>query len=142
MFVRALDEANQATAFTRLWAGVERLASPDHGNYEALVRRCAFLWNETPFHVQTLEHLREYRNSCVHSAADSASAKTHCYQLQQYFKALVHFHLRHGPKFATLGDANAFLDLPAEPERLDRLALNIQRARRFRAPARTAKPDQ
>ena len=76
LYVRALDEWNQTTAFSRLWGAVERLSSPGRGDYDAIVRRCAFLWDDTAFAAQTLEHLREYRNSCVHAGGESTQAKT------------------------------------------------------------------
>lgn len=40
MYVRALDEWNQTTAFTKLWSALERLTSPGRADYDAVVRRC------------------------------------------------------------------------------------------------------
>jgi hypothetical protein len=133
-YVRALDEWNQTTAFTRLWGAVERLSSPGHGDYDAVVRRCAFLWNDSVFATQTLEHLREYRNSCIHAGSESTQAKTYCFQLQQHFRPLVFFHIGNAGRFQTLQEANNFLDMPANLEALRELQKTVARARRFRTP--------
>jgi hypothetical protein len=132
LYVRAFDEWNQTTAFLRLWTAFESLLSPGHGDYEAIVRRSSFLWDDVPYHAQTLEHLREFRNSCVHSALDVENAKTHCYQLQQYFRNLVHFHLGQAGRFISLDQSNEFLDLPTEVTELERRRAVLTRALRFR----------
>ena len=114
LYVRALDEWNQNTAFVRLWSAVERLASPGHGDYDAVVRRCAFLWDDPAFASQTLEHLREYRNGYMHSGTETSEAKTYCFQLQQHFRPLVLFHIGNANRFRSLKEANDFLELPTD----------------------------
>lgn len=135
LFVRALDEWNQTTAFIRLWSALERLASPGYGDYDTVVRRCSFLWKDVAFAAQTLEHLREYRNGFMHAGTESTQAKTYCFQLQQQFRTLLLFHIGNARRFATLQEANAFLDLPPDLSILARLGKTISRAQRFRAPA-------
>ena len=139
LYVRALDEWNQTTAFTRLWGAVERLSSPGRGDYDAVVRRCAFLWDDTGFATQALEHLRKYRNNCVHTGGESTQAKSYCFQLQQHFKPLVLFHIGNAGRFRSLKDANEFLDMPANLEALRKLQQTVARARRFRSPRPSTK---
>ncbi|MBK1685344.1 hypothetical protein CKO18_17470 [Rhodoferax fermentans] len=134
MYVRALDEWNQTTAFTRLWSAVERLSSPGYGDYDAVVRRCAFLWDDTGFATQALEHLREYRNSCVHTGGESTQAKTYCFQLQRHFRPMVLFHIGNTGRFRTLDEANEFLDMPTDLAVLTKLKQTVARVRRFRSP--------
>lgn len=134
LYVRALDEWNQTTAFTRLWGAVERLSSPGRGDYDAVVRRCAFLWDDTGFATQALEHLREYRNSCVHAGSESTQAKTYCFQLQQHFRPLVLFHIGNAGHFRTLQEANEFLDMPTDLDVLRKLRQTVARVSRFRSP--------
>lgn len=117
-YVRAFDETNQNTAFLRLWGAVEGLVSPGHADYDKFVRRCAFLFKDGAYHLQLLEHLREYRNRSVHAGDESDKAKTHCFQLQIYFSALIRFHIGRATEFRTLEEANAFLDLPADRGKL------------------------
>lgn len=87
-YVRALDERDQNTAFIRLWGAIEALTSPGFANYDQVVRRCSFLFRDTQYHQQILEHLREYRNQSIHAGDQSDNAKTHCFQLQLYFNHL------------------------------------------------------
>ena len=132
LFVHALDEWNQTTAFIRLWSALERLASPGHGDYDVVVRRCSFLWRDVEFAVQTLEHLREYRNGFIHAGTESTSAKTYCFQLQQQFRTLILFHIGSTGRFDSLQDANAFLDLPPDSSVLKQMSKKISLAKRFR----------
>jgi hypothetical protein len=135
--VRALDEWNPNSAFVRLWSALERLTSPGYGDYESVVRRCAFVWKDVDFAIQTLEHLREYRNTMLHSGGESTHAKSYCFQLQQHFRPIVLFHINNAGRFETLKEANHFLDLPTDDAMLKRRELEIGRARKFRSPKST-----
>jgi hypothetical protein len=130
-YVRALDEADANTAFLRLWTAVETLASPDVADYEKLVRRCAFLFQENVFHRQMLEHLREYRNSSIHAGEYSDHARTLCFQLQLYFSSLIWFHIRNATFFSSLEEANSFLDTPPKKEAIERQICIAQKALKF-----------
>ncbi|MES2952201.1 MAG: hypothetical protein V4858_27055 [Pseudomonadota bacterium] len=134
LYVRALDESNQSTAFTRLWSAVERLASPGYGDYDAIVRRCAFLWRDNAFATQALEHFREYRNAYAHGGSESTEAKTYCFQLQQYFRPLLFFHITNARRFQTLAEANEFLDMPTNMGVLEKLKQRVARAISFQTP--------
>lgn len=130
-YVRAFDESDANTAFIRLWSALESLVSPGVADYEKLVRRCAFLFQEGAFHRQMLEHLREYRNGTVHSGELSDRARTLCFQLQLYFSALVWFHLRNASFFDSLDEANRFLDSPASAAEINRQLQLTRKALRF-----------
>lgn len=130
-FVRGLDDAEANTAFLRLWAGLETLATPGQADYDRLVSRCSFLFKEAEFHRQILEHLREYRHANVHAGEDSVRARTHCFQLQLYFVNLVLFHIRNATAFDSLEEANAYLDLPASRNLLKRRVELTKRALKF-----------
>lgn len=119
-YVRALDEREHNSALIRLWGALECLASPSDSNKDGIPRRCAFLFEESEFHQQVLEHLREHRNQSVHAGEESERAKTYCYQIQFYFRELILFHLRRSDDFQSLAEANQFLDLPAKPSDLQR----------------------
>lgn len=133
-FVRALDEPDQNTAFLRLWGALEAVASPNQADYDKLVKRCSFIFADSLYHQQILEHLREYRNSSVHSGEESDRARTHCFQLQFYFKELIRFHLQNSKLFRTLDEANFFLDSPGELEELKRRVDLANKAVLFRTP--------
>jgi hypothetical protein len=133
-YVRALDESDPNTAFVRLWGALEMLVVPAQADYAKLVQRCAFLFNDTEFHRQLLEHLREYRNTNVHAGEESEKARTHCYQLQLYFVALLRFHLGNAKFFQSLDEANSFLEFPPDEKELKRHSQLINKAIRYRKP--------
>lgn len=132
--MRALDESDPNTAFIRLWGALEMLVVPGQADYAKLVQRCAFLFNDTEFHRQLLEHLREYRNTNVHAGEESEQARTHCYQLQIYFVALLRFHLGNAKFFQSLDEANLFLEFPPDEKELKRRSQLIDKAIRYRKP--------
>lgn len=93
-YVRALDESDANTTFLRLWGAMEALATPGIANYDNVVKRCSFLYAESAYHRQVLEQLREYRNASVHAGEESSKARTHCFQMQRYYRDLFWFHIR------------------------------------------------
>ena len=132
-YVRALDESDSNTAFLRLWTAIECLTTPNNvADYDKLVRRCAFLFQDGDFHKQMLEHLREYRNGSVHAGEYSDSARTLCFQLQLYFNTLIWFHIRNSTFFSSLEEANQFLDSPPDKSRIERQIEIARKAVRFR----------
>ena len=132
-FVRALDQRDQNIALVRLWSALEILTLPSGQNYDLLTRRCSFLFSEAAYHQQVLEHIREYRNSNVHSGEENDKVKSYCFLLQTYFRELILFHLRQSSPFTSLDEANSFLDLPPKKSKLNEKKKMIERAIRFRA---------
>jgi hypothetical protein len=132
-FVRAFDESDPNTAFHRLWGALEALTSPGQADYERTVKRCSFLFKESAFHAQVLEHLREYRNVNLHAGEESDRARTHCFQLQLYFVNLIWFHIRNARYFRSLDEANFFLDSPTGEGDLKRRLQLARKAVRFAA---------
>lgn len=132
-FVRAFDESDPNTAFLRLWSALETLTTPGQADYNKVVQRCSFLFNESAFHGQLLEHLREYRNTTVHAGEESDRARIHCFQLQLYFVNLIWFHVRNARFFRSLDEANAFLDSPTDKGSLNRQLQLLRKAVRFRS---------
>lgn len=133
-YVRALDERDKNVAIMKLWSAIEVLTLPSGENYDLLTRRCSFLFKEAEYHKQVLEYIREYRNSNVHSGEENDKVKSYCYLLQRYFRVLVRFHLRSSTNFGTLAEANQFLDLPADKEKLEMTKKRIEDAISFRGP--------
>lgn len=131
---RALDEPDPNTAFLKLWAALESLMTPNHADYDALVRRCAFLFEETDYHAQVLEHLREYRNRSVHSGVEAGDARVNCFLLQTYFRGAVNFYIGHALTFKSLTEAHEFLDLPTDRGLLAGKIKTLRRALRFVGP--------
>jgi hypothetical protein len=65
-YTRALDTADHAVGFARLWTTIEYLA--DTSDHDNLIRRIAFLNNkeERSFVELMMRHLRDVRNGVVH----------------------------------------------------------------------------
>lgn len=132
-YVRALDERDFTTALLHLWGAIESLTSPDIANYEQVVRRCSFIFRETEYHQQLLEHLRESRNQSIHTGDQCETARINCLQLQRYFYHLMFFHLGSTHFFKGLSEANEFLDLPRNADELKRKKEFASKALRFRS---------
>lgn len=125
-YVRALDEKDHNYSAVRLWNALEVLLSPGEPQYETIVRRCAFLFEEREYHKQILNHLKEFRNECIHNGAQSNSAKIYCYQLQYYLKRLILFLLYQD--FSSIAQAHEFLDLPPDEKALLAMRARVQKA--------------
>jgi hypothetical protein len=133
-YVRALDENDANTAFLRLWGGaVEALTTPGIADYDQLVKRCSFLYSDSLYHRQVLEHLREYRNANVHAGEESNHARIYCFQLQRYYRALFWFHVRNANFFKSLDEANLFLDSSESDGDLMRQIKIIRKALKFKS---------
>lgn len=117
-YVRAIDNYDKNTSVMHLWSVLESLAGKGGYAADSIVRRCSFINGDRVFHQQVLEHLREYRNSSVHTGMYLESPDWHCFQLQRYFRRLVHFYLADVDTFNTIDEANRFLDLADSKEKL------------------------
>ena len=136
-FARALDEPEPSVAFLRLWSALESLVTPNQADYSALVKRCSFLFADHEYQQQILEHLREFRNSIVHTTQEQIDARTNCYHLQSFFSALIWFLINNGTNFSTLAEANEFLDLPNDQESIVRRIKLLQKAKKYTTPDET-----
>jgi hypothetical protein len=130
-YVRSLDERDQNSALIKLWGAMEELLSPFDANYDLVTRRCSFLFQDRDYHHQSLEHLREYRNSSIHVGEQGERTKTLCFQLQFYFYRVIGFHLSNTKCFDSLEQANEFLDLPPDVVMLKRRRMLIDKATKF-----------
>ncbi|WP_306331981.1 hypothetical protein [Vibrio injensis] len=131
-YVRAFDEQNQNVAVLRAWGALESIAAPNESNCDSVTRRCSFLYEDYEYHKQILEHLREYRNRNVHAGQENTTAKNYGFQVQRYFIALLLFHIRQEGHFASIAEANRFLDLPTKKVSLESLKSLVDKSLKFR----------
>jgi hypothetical protein len=136
-YARAFDEADPNAAFLKLWSALENLTTPGKADYDALIKRCSFMYSEWEYHSQVLQHLREYRNASVHSGIEKGDARINCFQLQRYFRRAIDFYKYDHKEFQSLQAANEFLDLPSEPAKLQGRLKFIRKAIRFVSPKKT-----
>lgn len=113
-YVSALDEPDPNTAFIRLWGAFEMLLTPGVADYDALVDRCCFIFQESEYHRQVLMHLREYRNANIHAGHQTNEARTNCFLLQDYYKYLFWFLIEKSLTYRSLSDLHEFLSLPQD----------------------------
>lgn len=130
-FVRGLDEQDANVAFLRLWSALERLTTSDQ---EALIRRCSFISSDRAARVLTLRHLQKYRNDAVHEGVETDNAKRETYLLLDIYRAMLRFHLANGFLFASLAEANEFLDYPPDVNILRRKRRLLERAIFYQSP--------
>lgn len=130
-YVRALDGTDENSAYLGLWVALEILVTTGKAGNDRLVSRCAFLFEDSNYHSQMLEHLREYRNSSVHTGEETELARENCLQLQFYFVQLLYFYINNTNFFKTLEEANNFLDLPSSKLDLERKLQITKKALKF-----------
>lgn len=128
-YTRALDEADSAIAFTRLW-GVLELLTGTTGKYDLLVDRVAFLSEDGDrrFITLLLEHLRDVRNGLVHTDESRSNVTTYLDQLKWMTELMLRYHLRNGKQYKTLSCAAQYLDTPTDRTLLARRLREYRRA--------------
>ena len=132
-YVRAFDYQDQSDALFKIWGALEKIITPKSGNdYAKIVSRCAFLFTEPSYHKELLEHLRIRRNEYVHVGEKADDSKKCCYQVQEYFRASILFHIKNKFMFETIDQANEFLDLSTDIKTLKRKRILYANAIKFR----------
>ena len=124
-YTRALDAFQWEASFLDLWGLLETLTGTQPNESHGLtVKRAAFFYEEPEreFHVQVLNHLRDYRNRSVHGGEGSATIEAYMYQLKRYVEQLLLFHLTNSYGFESIARVAEFLDLPPDPADLRRMA--------------------
>ena len=110
-YVRALDDPDPNTSFLRLWGAFESLLTPGRADYDSLVDRCSFLFQDPEYHRQVLMHLREYRNASVHAGQETTQAKTNCFLLQSYYRYVFWFLIDQSLSYQSLSEVHEFLSM-------------------------------
>lgn len=136
-FVRAFDAKDKNFALQKAWSALESLVAPGENSGEAIVRRCSFMFEEYEYHKQVLEHLRHYRNKSVHNDRSIENPTDYCYQLQKYFRQAVAFHVFRGAAFSSIQEANEFLDLPIDVDKLKRRKALLESAIEYLSPKKS-----
>jgi len=131
-YARALDSADFDQVVLKLWSLLELLTGTGFNGYEPTIRRTAFLYEDSVWVKQSLEHLRRYRNRSVHAGMRGDDLETEVYLLKSYVDELLRFHIRNYFKFQTLEEACSLLDLPPSEEPLRSRLTAVQRAMKYR----------
>jgi hypothetical protein len=131
-YTRALDERDWTTAFIKLWSILELLTDTTRSNYEITIKRTAFLYQERDYHLQVLQHLREYRNSSIHFNKGNSEIETYLYQIKNYVEHLIGFHVNNRYGFESIQEAAGFLSLPPDDQALKSQIEKLTFARKLR----------
>ncbi len=131
-YTRALDERDWSTAFLKLWSILELLTDTNRASYEVTIKRTAFLYQERDYHLQVLQHLREYRNASVHFDKGNSEMETYLYQIKNYVESLIGFHVNNRYGFESIQEAAGFLSFSHEDETLKKQIEKLDFARKFR----------
>ena len=130
-YVRAFDAKDKNVALQRTWAALESLMAAGENNTDLIVRRCSFMFVERAYHLQVLEHLKDYRNRSIHTGRSIENPNDYCYQVQKFFRQSIIFHASNSSTFSSLREANEFLDLPDDIALLQRRRFLIDKAIKF-----------
>ena len=131
-YSRILDDASWETAFVGLWSLLEFLTGTTRADYDRMVKRVAFLFEDHEYVRQVLGQLRDHRNKAIHSGKYPSSIEMHLHRLKQYVHQAMLFHLRFQPSFDSLADATEFLDQPIDAEANRKRMSLAELALRFR----------
>jgi hypothetical protein len=130
-YVRALDSADFEGVLLKLWSILELLADSGGSNYDVLIRRTTFLFQDRKLTQQVLEHLREQRNLVAHGDNAGDHLRALVWQLKRYVEQFFVFHFGLGRELESLQEAATLLDLPAEDRILKAQIKLRRRALRF-----------
>lgn len=140
-YVRALDHADQLTAFQSLWPVFESITGGLDARYDRNFRRMLACYSTTnreavAFIGQELEHLREFRNNLVHEGRATAQVWIAVQQLKAHVHAALGVFFEVLSQFSNLESAYDFLDLPRNEVDLKRQADLLRKAIVLRYPKR------
>jgi len=129
---QALDHKDKDVSFLKLWQVLEKLTATNNANYDQLIKRVSFLYEDVELTKGVLNHLRLHRNSSVHDGKGHERIEKYLYQLKRYVQRVLSFHINNPFKVNKLSDAVAFLDLPTDSTILTDRFKQIKKALKFR----------
>lgn len=131
-FTRALDYKDLQVSFLQLWTVLEQLTAINDAKYDVLIKRVAFLYQDTDLTKAYMQHLRLYRNSSIHDGHRNDRVEKYLYQIKRHIQTVLRFHIFNPFKVKSMNDAAAFLDLPTNRTDLNARFINIKNALKFR----------
>lgn len=131
-FTQALDHKDKDVSFLKLWQVLEKLTATNNANYDQLIKRVAFLYDEVELTKGVLNHLRLHRNSSVHDGKEHQRIEKYLYQLKRFVERVLSFHINNPFEVSSLSDAVSFLDLPTDGNTLTNRFKQMKKALKFR----------
>jgi hypothetical protein len=131
-YSRALDSRDWNYTFLQLWSVLELLTgTTQNDSHKVTVKRASFVFADSDYALQSLLHLRAYRNKSVHTGTEVENIEPLMYQLKRAVEALLSFHAFHSGKFRTMAEAAEFMDSPRDRASVDAKIRKLQAVRKF-----------
>jgi hypothetical protein len=109
-YVDALDELDNNVAVTKLWGALESIVVQDKNNCELIPSRLAALYSDFQLKKQFIMHIKEYRNSFIHTGVGDDDSIHRAYYLQRLMIKSLFFYINPTFSFSSLNEANQLLD--------------------------------
>jgi hypothetical protein len=131
-YSRALDSRDWNYTFLQLWSVLELLTgTTQNDGHKVTVRRASFIFADSDYALQSLLHLRAYRNKAVHAGAEVENIEPLMYQLKRAVEALLSFHAGQSGNFRTMAEAAEFMDSPRDRASIDSKIRKLRAARKY-----------
>ncbi len=130
--MQALDYKDKQVSFLKLWQVLEKLTATNNANYDQLIKRVSFLYDDVELMKGVLNHLRLHRNSSVHDGKEHQRVEKYLFQLKRFVRTILSFHLNNPFEATSLSDAVSYLDLPTDSNSLKDRFKQTKKALKFR----------
>ncbi len=127
----ALDGYDWNNSFIKLWGVLELLTNTLGGPYKTTIQRVAFLYEDYEVVRQSLEILKEYRNSIIHKGIATGDIQVFIYELKGYVEQLLLFLLNSKFNFSSFEEVAEFCDQPRDTAVLNRKFNIVRNAKKF-----------
>jgi hypothetical protein len=127
----ALDCYDWNNAFIKLWSVLELLTNTLNEPYKTTIRRAAFLYEDYQGAKQSLEILKEYRNSVIHRGGSAGDIQIFIYDLKGYVEGLLLFLLDTKFNFSSFEEVAEFFDQPRDAVVLNQKLNILTNAKKF-----------
>lgn len=133
-YVQALDYRDLNLSFLKLWQLLEKLTGTNNANYDQLIKRVAFLYQNVNLHKGMLNHLRLHRNFSVHDGRESQQIEHYLHQAKSYVRRIINHHVNNPFKATSMSEAVGYLDSLTDPSELQKQFERTKKVMKFRAP--------
>lgn len=127
----ALDGYDWTNGFIKLWSVLELLTNTLNEPYKKTIRRVAFLYKEHEIVRQSLEILKEYRNSVIHKGIATGDIQVFIYELKGFVEYLLWFLLNNKFNFSSFEEFAEFCEQPRDADILNRKFNILRNAKKF-----------
>jgi len=120
-YAEVLDGRDMNAVMLGLWGILELLTDTQRKNYDVLIDRASFVFEDHKKARHTLQLIRLRRNEYAHDGSTSSGAETLVYQLKSFVETLIGFHfgLAERYRFKDMKEFAKILDFPPDRSKHD-----------------------